>query len=198
MDRKKVKTDQIIGAAIEEFLLKGMDAASMHNIAEQAEVSKRTLYKYFPSKEELYDALVDEIFNRFEDMSLELYSSNESVEVQIEKLISKKIELLLTESFIKISRIAIGEMFKGRQMSVEQMERMTKSESNFLQWIQKAQQDKKIRSDIDSEIIASQFHSILKGQIYWPVLMGLKSKESIDREHVKKITMNFFMKTFVL
>ena len=61
--RKEENAARIIQAATREFLNKGLDAASMHNIAETAEVSKRTLYKYFPSKGELYDALVNELLD---------------------------------------------------------------------------------------------------------------------------------------
>ncbi len=198
MDRKEVKTAQILEAATEEFLQKGMDAASMHNIAEMAEVSKRTLYKYFSNKEELYDALVDEILDRFQDVSQEVYSSNSSIEEQIKKLVTAKVELLLTDSFIKISRIAIGEMFKGRQLKKDQLERMTESEVHFVSWIQKAQKDRKITSDVQAEMIAIQFHSVLKGQIYWPVLMGLEKKENLNLKLVKESTVDFFLKSFCL
>ena len=42
------------------FLEKGFDAASMGEIARQAGVSKGTLYVYFESKEELFEAIFEE------------------------------------------------------------------------------------------------------------------------------------------
>ena len=42
------------------FLAQGFDAASMGAIAREAGVSKGTLYVYFKSKEELFEAIVEE------------------------------------------------------------------------------------------------------------------------------------------
>jgi AcrR family transcriptional regulator len=42
------------------FLKRGFDAASMGEIAREAGVSKGTLYVYFKSKEELFEAIVEE------------------------------------------------------------------------------------------------------------------------------------------
>ena len=50
-DRKR---EAIIQAAIEAFRADGFEATSMDKIAAKAEVSKRTVYNHFPSKEELF------------------------------------------------------------------------------------------------------------------------------------------------
>ena len=53
------KRQQIIDGARRMFLAQGFDAASMNEIARQAGVSKGTLYVYFKSKEELFEAIVE-------------------------------------------------------------------------------------------------------------------------------------------
>src|SRR5215468_4716735 len=57
------KRRQIIDGACRVFLDRGFDAASMGEIARQARVSKGTLYVYFKSKEELFEAIVGEQCN---------------------------------------------------------------------------------------------------------------------------------------
>ncbi|HEV3361191.1 MAG TPA: TetR family transcriptional regulator [Pseudonocardiaceae bacterium] len=53
-ERKKQRTHQAISdAAIALFLDRGFDAVSVRDVAEAAEVSKRTVFKYFPTKEDL-------------------------------------------------------------------------------------------------------------------------------------------------
>lgn len=53
-ERKKQRThDAISAAAISLFLARGYDAVSVADVAEAAEVSKPTLFKYFASKEDL-------------------------------------------------------------------------------------------------------------------------------------------------
>jgi AcrR family transcriptional regulator len=54
------KRRQIIDGARRMFLAQGFDAASMSEIAREAGVSKGTLYVYFKSKEELFEAIVEE------------------------------------------------------------------------------------------------------------------------------------------
>src|SRR5215813_12604052 len=56
----RVKRRQIIDGACRMFLAQGFDAASMGAIAREAGVSKGTLYVYFKSKEELFEAIVEE------------------------------------------------------------------------------------------------------------------------------------------
>jgi AcrR family transcriptional regulator len=54
------KRRQILDGARRVFLAHGFDAASMSDIADDAGVSKGTLYVYFDSKEDLFRALVAE------------------------------------------------------------------------------------------------------------------------------------------
>ena len=54
------KRRQIIDGAREVFLAQGFDAASMGKIARKAGVSKGTLYVYFDSKEQLFEAIAHE------------------------------------------------------------------------------------------------------------------------------------------
>jgi AcrR family transcriptional regulator len=70
-DEDSGKRRQIVEGARQVFLSQGFDAASMGEIARVAGVSKGTLYVYFKSKEELFEAIVgqqcraqaDQIFN---------------------------------------------------------------------------------------------------------------------------------------
>lgn len=58
--RDRDKRRQIIDGACQVFLEHGFDAASMSAIARAAAVSKGTLYVYFKSKEDLFEAIIEE------------------------------------------------------------------------------------------------------------------------------------------
>lgn len=69
MERKKEETKQkIIGIAMPLFIQHGVDAVTMEQIAEEADVAKGTLYNYFPVRE----AIIDEYIKRgFSERNLE-------------------------------------------------------------------------------------------------------------------------------
>jgi AcrR family transcriptional regulator len=55
---RSARRKQLLGAAREVFVAQGYHAAAMDDIAERAGVSKPVLYQHFPSKRELYLALL--------------------------------------------------------------------------------------------------------------------------------------------
>lgn len=56
--RKEARPGEILEAAAALFTEKGFAASRMDDVARRAGVSKGTLYLYFPSKEELFKALI--------------------------------------------------------------------------------------------------------------------------------------------
>jgi AcrR family transcriptional regulator len=68
---KEQRRNDIVDAAERIFFSKGITAATMDDVAEEAELSKGTLYLYFPGKESLYLAIhlrgLSILLNMFED-----------------------------------------------------------------------------------------------------------------------------------
>lgn len=56
--RKEARPHELLQAALELFVAKGFSATRSEEVAAHAGVSKGTLYLYFPSKEELFKAVV--------------------------------------------------------------------------------------------------------------------------------------------
>jgi AcrR family transcriptional regulator len=80
------KRRQIIDGACRIFLERGFDAASMGEIARQAGVSKGTLYVYFKSKEELFEAIVEEQCNAQAEQIFTFDSNERDVEAVLTRL----------------------------------------------------------------------------------------------------------------
>jgi AcrR family transcriptional regulator len=59
------RREHLLAAALEEFSARGYHATQMEHVATAAGVSKALLYQHFPSKEELFAAVVDETVGRF-------------------------------------------------------------------------------------------------------------------------------------
>ena len=73
-DQRRV---QLLDAASEVFASKGYHAAAMDDIADAAGVSKPVLYQHFPSKLDLYLALLDQSCDRLVDVVEEALASTE-------------------------------------------------------------------------------------------------------------------------
>jgi len=58
--RKEARPQELLAAALEQFVARGYAATRLEDVARQAGVSKGTLYLYFANKEELFKAVVRE------------------------------------------------------------------------------------------------------------------------------------------
>lgn len=71
--RKEARPGELLDAALELFVEKGYAATHVEDVAARAGVSKGTLFLYFPSKQELFKAVVRQnIAGRFAEWDLEL------------------------------------------------------------------------------------------------------------------------------
>ncbi|OGB82612.1 MAG: TetR family transcriptional regulator [Burkholderiales bacterium RIFOXYC12_FULL_60_6] len=71
--RKEARPGELLAAALDLFVEKGFAATRVEEVAQRAGVSKGTLFLYFPSKEELFKAVVREnISGRFAEWSDEI------------------------------------------------------------------------------------------------------------------------------
>lgn len=77
--RKEARPGELLEAALSLFVEKGFAATRVEEVAARAGVSKGTLFLYFPSKEELFKALVRQtISGRFTEWNEELKHFNGS------------------------------------------------------------------------------------------------------------------------
>lgn len=73
--RKEARPGELLAAALDLFVEKGFAATRAEEVAARAGVSKGTLFLYFPSKEELFKAVVREnISGRFAEWNEEFLS----------------------------------------------------------------------------------------------------------------------------
>jgi AcrR family transcriptional regulator len=63
---KLIHEGEIIQAAENIFRLKGYENTSMEDIAKEAQFTKRTLYQYFPGKEDLFFAVLQKGFQKLQ------------------------------------------------------------------------------------------------------------------------------------
>ncbi|MCK0196831.1 TetR/AcrR family transcriptional regulator [Ancylobacter sp. 6x-1] len=102
------KRRDILDGARRVFFDKGFDGASMDEVARAASVSKATIYVYFPSKEELFEALVHTDRARSAELLFEIDRDNEDVESQLRRIGVSFMTMMVQPDHIRLVRMVIG------------------------------------------------------------------------------------------
>lgn len=97
-----MKTKEKILMACEELTIKksrGFYNLSMEELAQEAGVSKRTIYRHFANKEELFEAAIDKITDEIIAKNMELLGSEKDMKIIIVGLL-RNISYLVSQQFI--------------------------------------------------------------------------------------------------
>jgi len=105
---KAAKHRAIIDAARMQFLSGGYADASMDAIAKAAGVTKQTVYRYFPSKEDLFEATLKDMGNRTQDHLIDL-AANPDTPAALEAFAVGFVKGHLTRKHLDTIRLLIAE-----------------------------------------------------------------------------------------
>lgn len=169
MPEKSTKKDDILCAAMQTFAECGFEPTTMENIANRACVSKRTLYKYFPNKDELFDAIVEVLIAQAEQAGALHYASNVDIETQLRGFCAAKLNSLCSPCYIKLARIVLSQCISSKEKADRLIHKLENSEDDLARWIDAAVQDKKLHVD-DPQLAADHFVGALKSNVLWPQL----------------------------
>ena len=103
------RRDHILDVARECFLKEGYAGCSMSTIAARLGGSKGTLYNYFPSKEELFEAFVRRACARFTDALSDAPPAGDDLRDRLVHFARAFLEHLLSPDAIAVQRLVIGE-----------------------------------------------------------------------------------------
>ncbi|MNT13388.1 HTH-type transcriptional regulator RutR [compost metagenome] len=189
-DRKR---EAIVRAAVEEFRSAGYEATSMDRIAAVAGVSKRTVYNHFPSKEELFALILEELWHS-SVASVELpYRADQPLEVQLLQLLRQKLDLLGDANFIDLARVAMAEIIHSPERAQAIVCRMGEKESGVSAWIRAAIADGRLR-EVDPEFAGHQLQGLVKSFAFWPqVTMGQAPLAPTERTRVAESAVVLFL-----
>jgi AcrR family transcriptional regulator len=156
LEKEKItRRESIITAAETLFLKNGFDNVSMDNVAFDSEFTKSTIYKYFPSKEDLYFSVAlkcyKKLFSYFQE-SLK-YGKNGYEKIYSSLMSNYKFYQENPENFKIISSIGYikskGEITQNNLLEWRNLDCQFFSE--VIQLIEDGKKDESIKANLDSK-----------------------------------------------
>jgi TetR/AcrR family transcriptional regulator of autoinduction and epiphytic fitness len=190
-DRKR---EAIVQAAIAEFRENGFAGTSMDRVAAAADVSKRTVYNHFPSKDELFEAILAQMWERSHAQAEIPYDAGSPLRPQLLAVLEQKMQMLDDASFIDLSRVAMAELMHTPERARALVDRLSEKEEGLPQWLRAAQQDGRLRPEVDAQYAAHQLHGLVKSFAFWPQLaMGQPPLAPALRQQVLEDAVDMFL-----
>ena len=170
--RRNMNKIDIIDAAERLFFSKGYNNSTMDEVAKESGFTKRTLYSYFTSKEEIYEKIKERGYLILNDLFLEaLEKEKNSLEIL-------KIRAM-GYSFLKFERDYSG-YFKSIFESEGYMTECQLLEETTLDMLQTC-----IKEGVKKGEITDKIDCVSISLILWSVLMGFVNTFSRKEEYIK-------------
>lgn len=195
MTRSEQKRLAIINAAKEEFIQHGFSAANMDRVCALAEVSKRTLYRHFESKEALFESILTIIQSSIDESLRYAFDPEKSLEGQLTEMTRREVEILYGKYGISFARIILMEFLRQPDMASQIISKIYNNKS-LTHWFAEAQKAGKIK-EVKLEYLSQTYSSLFNGMFVWPQVFDMQTipegkalEEKI--EHIVSVMMASF------
>ncbi|BBY22895.1 TetR/AcrR family transcriptional regulator [Mycobacterium stomatepiae] len=163
------KRAAIIAAAVSLFLERGYAETSLARIAEVARVSTATLFKQFPTKAELFAAMVVQYW-QLSDAGLHAPAAGDPA-AGLQMLGERYVELMSREEMVALFRIVIAEAPRFPDLAEAQF---TLGKAPFFNSVKSYLGDEHAAGTLDCpdpELAATQFLGMISNFAFWPRLL---------------------------
>ena len=189
-DRKR---EAIVQAAIAEFRVTGFEATSVDKVAARAEVSKRTLYNHFASKDELFAEILRVLWHSSASRAELPYRADAPLDEQLLALVMQKMATLSDDNFLDLARVAIAAALHSPARAKDMISRLGQKEGELLTWIRAAQKAGRLKAG-DPALALQQLESLVKGVAFWPqVAMGQPKLAPREQRKLAASTVALFL-----
>ena len=165
---KDERRDAIIAIAKEVFAANGYAGTSMSNVAVRVGGSKATLYSYFKSKEELFEAVVEKKCEQIERLLNEAQiESGGDLRAALTHFGEHFLELLLNEEMIATHRLTTAEAARFPEIGrTIYNSGVRPNQRRMAEFMEVAKEEGKLRADTDTGVAAEQFCDLCMSGIH--------------------------------
>ena len=159
MEENNDKT-RIMEAASDRFMESGLYKVTMDEIASDLRMSKKTMYKFFPSKEVLLKAIVHTLLNRVENEVQTIISSDTQFEEKLTSILT-----FIGKIMRRLSRPFMTDIQRFAPVLWKEIDtfRREKVFSKIQQIFRQAKKEGVFREDLDVDLFFLVFTTSLQG-----------------------------------
>jgi TetR/AcrR family transcriptional regulator of autoinduction and epiphytic fitness len=165
--RTEKKRKDIIDAAIEEFREQGFLGAKTTAIAKRANVSSRTLYNHFDSKDALFAAISEIMIERNGSMEPVSYDPTRAFPEQLKDALWRYVEVITEETTIGLNRMVMSELIRDLDRSRQFFTEIAAHDYPVTQLIREAMTAGVLRQG-DADLATGQLLALVKNFFFWP------------------------------
>jgi TetR/AcrR family transcriptional regulator, mexJK operon transcriptional repressor len=162
------------------FFDKGFAGTSMSSISARVGGSKTTLWTYFPSKESLFAAVVDDIVERYGiALSIDL-AEDEPVELVLHRFGAALLSTVLSDPVIALHRLVLGEASRFPQLAEMFYARGERRGQRKLAAYFEGAMCRGTLRDGDPALAARQFAALCLSGSFQLALLGIEKRPSTE------------------
>ena len=185
--RISIKRDMILDAATAAFRDEGFECTSMDRIADLSGSSKRTVYNHFGSKESLFQAVIERLFDHVAELKQIEWTPDRPLEHQLADFARAKTLVADDDSTLCLMRVVLGVFIKQPELVREAIARAADDDNTLVRWLKRAHDAGQLEVE-DPELAAELFWAMAGGALFWPQLldgrMEAERRERLTREVV--------------
>ena len=187
--RPQLRSDEetrsiVLEAARAEFAHSGYAATSMENLARRAGVSTKTLYRLFPNKPALFEAMVTERIDRFVSIVKLRGCEGGDIETALTEALMVCAELMLDGDVIALQRVIVAESDNFPDIAETFYRRaIMRTQDTLSSWLRAEQKRGTIELD-DTDAAAGMLLGMLAFQPQRAVMFG--HAPALGREELER------------
>jgi len=192
MKLSEQKKLQILKASELLFYTQGVAHTSMDQVAKAAEVSKRTVYNHFESKEVLLLAIMQDMLGSLEQGPIIVFDKTKGLSEQLVVIAQHEVGLLTSERFLRLAKIAFMQMLQDPQFAQSVNASDIGCQRYFSDFLNQAIENKALEIE-NIELATKQFIYQLKSLIFYPKLYGFAQITDLEVEDIIKETVKMWL-----
>ena len=175
--RSEAKREAIIATATRVFLAGGYAAASMDGIATEADVSKRTVYNHFPTKRDLFRAVVGRLYESLIEADSGVPSEHLPPQQGLPKFAVRLLAYLRRAEVQALLRLVIAEHHRFPELSQDFFAGGKGPAVAMLVRYLAVQASQGRLAIPDPARAAAEFLGAVKEGCFWPAMLGLPTDD---------------------